>query len=229
MLRGIDVSNWQRGLKLTALPRLDFCIVKATEGLNIVDSCCDNFVEQAKSLGMLWGFYHFARPNSPIAEANKFYKETKNYFGHGIPVLDLEDTNIKDWNSYAETFCNRIHELSNIWPMFYSYRAGLSRITSKLVTENCPLWVASLPQTKHTNFDSVSYSWKTANWNDWKVWQFSWYGRLSGWNENLDLDYADLTYEEWTQLANPDATCAYEKRDNYVFENEAMKIEVNLK
>ena len=59
VLRGIDISNWQRGFDL-ASTKPDFVIVKATEGLNFVDKTCDGFVQDAIKLNIPFGYYHFA-------------------------------------------------------------------------------------------------------------------------------------------------------------------------
>ena len=73
MLYGIDISHWQNGLDLSKI-MADFIIIKATEGIKFVDSKCDHFYQQAKSLNKLLGFYHFARPqNDAIQEARFFY------------------------------------------------------------------------------------------------------------------------------------------------------------
>ena len=54
-MRGIDISNWQSGINISKLD-IDFCICKATEGLNFVDSTCNNFIQQCKDNNILWGF-----------------------------------------------------------------------------------------------------------------------------------------------------------------------------
>ena len=46
-MQGIDISNWQEGLNVHALD-IDFCICKATEGVNFVDTTCDGFIQQCK-------------------------------------------------------------------------------------------------------------------------------------------------------------------------------------
>ena len=71
MLKGIDVSNWQDGLSLFDV-NVDFAIMKATEGVWFVDSCCDEWVQQAKQKGIKWGFYHYANDNDPEDEADFF-------------------------------------------------------------------------------------------------------------------------------------------------------------
>ena len=68
VLKGIDISNWQRGFDL-ASTKPDFVIAKATEGLNFVDKSCDGFVQYAIKLDIPFGYYHFARSNDPAKEA----------------------------------------------------------------------------------------------------------------------------------------------------------------
>ena len=80
MMRGIDVSNWQAGLVPSELG-IDFCIAKATEGTNFVDSYCDGFVQNCIEHDILWGFYHFARENEPEEEAEFFVENCTGYFG----------------------------------------------------------------------------------------------------------------------------------------------------
>ena len=79
-LHGIDISNYQRGLDLSKI-KTDFVIVKATEGTTLVMDTCDGFYQQAKSLGIPRGVYHFARPeyNSAEAEAEYFLKHTEAF------------------------------------------------------------------------------------------------------------------------------------------------------
>ena len=76
-LKAFDISNWQRGIDVAKLPA-DIIIVKATEGINFIDSTCNGFYQTAKKAGKLLGFYHFARNNNPEAEAEFFYKNTKH-------------------------------------------------------------------------------------------------------------------------------------------------------
>ena len=54
MMRGIDVSNWDAGFSIPE--RVDFCIVKATQGITFFDSHCEGFISQCKKKGILFGF-----------------------------------------------------------------------------------------------------------------------------------------------------------------------------
>lgn len=140
VMQGYDVSNWQSGYSTDWLIRTsDFLIMKATEGLDFVDGYCDGWVQACCNAGHPWGFYHFARNNDPIAEADFFVDDTANYFGEGIPVLDWEDGQSVAW---VNAFVERVHSRTGIWPWIYAnpwcFQLGG-------VNENCGRWVASYP------------------------------------------------------------------------------------
>lgn len=181
MLYGVDVSNWQGGLKLAAL-RVDFAIVKATEGTNFVDRYCDGFVEQCKSAGMLWGFYHFAREGSATQECDHFIRNTKGYDKKGVPVLDWEGAQSVAW---VNEFVRRYHDKTGVWCWIY---ANPWRFNQGGVEQNCMRWIASYPRVKSPSFETAK-GW-TCPSADGVVgaWQFCSDGRLSGWNGNLDCD-----------------------------------------
>lgn len=140
VMQGYDVSNWQSGYSTDWLLRTsDFLIMKATEGLNFVDGYCDGWVQACRNAGHPWGFYHFARNNDAIAEADYFVDNTAGYFGEGIPVLDWEDGQSVAW---VNAFVERVHSRTGIWPWIY---ANPWRFQLGGVNENCGRWVASYP------------------------------------------------------------------------------------
>ena len=90
-LYGIDISNHQSNMDLEAVlqkTNTSFVIVKASEGISFSDKYCSKFFQIAQKAGKCLGFYHFARPekNTAKAEAEFFYKNTKDYFKKAIPV-----------------------------------------------------------------------------------------------------------------------------------------------
>lgn len=137
---GCDISNHQGGTDINAFIReTDFLLFKATEGLNFTDSWCDIWVQACRAQGHPWGFYHFARNNDPVAEADFFIDSCINYFGEGIPVLDWEDGQSVAW---VNTFVERVHERTQVWPWIY---ANPWRFQQGGVNANCGRWVASYP------------------------------------------------------------------------------------
>lgn len=187
-LRGVDISNWQAGIVPSALD-VDFCIVKATEGLGFIDQYCDGFVQDCIANGVLWGFYHFAQTNEPESEARFFYENCTGYIGHGVPVLDYEVTN-SDNVAWCERFIREFYRLSGVWPMLYISASRCPEYNGSWIPEKCGLWVAGYPQayTGWTN-DDMPYS--IAPWEFAAIWQFTSSLQLRGWTLDGDIAYMD--------------------------------------
>lgn len=197
-MRGIDISNWQSDVSLQLLD-IDFCIVKATEGLHFVDSTCDGFVQNCKKLGLPWGFYHFARENDPLQEAEFFVKACKGYFGEGIPVLDYETTNQNN-KLWCEQFITRVHDLTGIWCMLYTSASWCGMFEGSWIARKCPLWVAGYPYVM-TEWATQSMPYNIYPFKSAAIWQFSDSLRLSGYGNNLDGDIAYIDKKQWEALA----------------------------
>lgn len=212
-LYGIDVSNWQAGLDLSKV-RCDFVIVKATEGLSIVDKSCDKFFQQAKALGKKLGFYHFARPeyNSAEAEAEFFYKHTKGYFGLAIPVLDWE-SNGRANTAWALRWLKRVEELSGAKPMIYMNQSTCQSYDwSQVVANDNGLWIAKYrdmqPDYNHDMSNAGSKP-VIKYWPFYAMWQWTSTGRLDGYGGDLDCDvfYGDkATWDKYAALKTAQST-----------------------
>lgn len=199
MLRGIDISNWQGGLNLFNLD-IDFAIMKATEGLFFVDSYCDGWVQQAKQKGIKWGFYHFANNNDPVLEADYFIENTRNYFNDGVPVLDIEDSEIDNWGEYAERFTERVYEVTGVYPIVYCSAGYLGCFSGYSVPNNCGLWCAGYPYPAETwTTDDIPYS--CYPWEFVAIWQFTSNLRLDGYGGSLDGNIAYMDESAWDKYA----------------------------
>lgn len=198
-LKGIDISNHQRGLDLSKID-CDFVIIKATEGKSYVDKSCDGFFQKALSLGKKLGIYHFANnsDNTAKQEADWFIQNTQGYIGKAIPILDWED-NITDNVPWALEWLQRVEEAYGCKPLIYMSESVVNRHDwSPVANANYGIWVAkyrdNLPDynydmSKAGNMPSIKY------WNGYAMWQWTSSGRLNGWNGNLDCNvfYGDAT------------------------------------
>lgn len=210
-MRGIDISNWQQGLDISKL-KIDFAIMKATEGNYYVDPFCDNWVSQCKEKGIKWGFYHFANNNNPIVEADFFISKTKGYFGHGIPVLDIEDNNISNWGDYASKFCKRVHDKTKVWPVIYCSASQCARFDGYSAADNCGLWCAGYPYTMHS-WTSEDFPYNVYPWSNVLMWQFTSNLYLSGYDSRLDGNIAYISKKQWDAYATGDRK-KKESKDN---------------
>lgn len=205
MLKGIDISHWQRGLDLNKID-FDFVIVKATEGVKMVDKECDTFITKAIKLGKCFGFYHFARPerNSAHDEAQFFYKNTRNYFGHGIPVLDWESVGMYNVK-WAKEWLDEIYALTGVRPVIYMSEAVVNQYNwNEVAGANYGLWVAKYRDNKvDINYDMSNAGKKPVVkwWKFYALWQWTSSGLLNGYNGKLDCDVFYGSIDAWKKYA----------------------------
>ena len=201
-MNGIDISSWQTGIDLTAVPA-DFVIIKATEGTGYVNPDCDRAYQQAKQAGKLRGVYHYANGGDAIAEADYFLANIEGYIKDAILCLDWESQNnalcgtgcpARTWIS---TWCNRIVEKTGVKPLIYAQASLYSEVSG---IGDYGLWIAQYADNSETGYQDTP-------WNegayDCAIRQYSSHGRLSGWNGNLDLNKAYMDVAAWGKYANP--------------------------
>jgi GH25 family lysozyme M1 (1,4-beta-N-acetylmuramidase) len=199
-LQGIDISNWQAGIDLHAVPA-DFVIIKATEGLGYVSPSCDSQYQDAKSAWKLLAFYHYADGNDPVAEADFFIQNTLNYFHEAIPCLDWESARNARWGiddaGWCRSFCDRVYERTGVHPIVYVQASALNRLEGQI--GDCGMWVA-----QYATNDPTGYQDHPSNEGAYTcaIRQYSSAGSLAGYNGRLDLDlfYGDV--EAWMKYAN---------------------------
>lgn len=183
-MNGIDISGWQKGINLAAVP-CDFVICKATEGVNFVSNDCARQVEQALSLGKAVGIYHYVNGSGAVAEMDYFYNNCKGWMGKVVWCIDWESYGNRAWGNtgYLDQCIKRLAALTGKPPVVYASSSAFP--SSVASANNCGTWVA-----QYANMNPTGYQ---ANpWNEGAygcmIRQYSSCGRLSGYNGNLDLN-----------------------------------------
>lgn len=228
-MNGIDISGWQRGLDLSKI-KCDFVIMKSTEGVNYIEKTCEGFTNQARQLGKLRGYYHFARPiNDAVAEAKFFVENTKNYMDDAILILDWEAENKWDVN-WAKRWLDTVYNLTGKKPLLYTSTSVVNQYNwSVVVNANYGLWVA---QYRDMNTD-YNYNMASAGdkpqvkwWKFYAMWQWTGTGRLNGYSEDLDCDlfYGDVN--AWKAYAKSSKTTNVKVETPKVIEKKKTEEEV---
>lgn len=200
-LNGIDISGWQKGIDLSAVP-CDFFIAKATEGTKFVSSDCARQVEQGISLGKLFGTYHYINGVNAVAEADYYINNTLNWVGKGMLCLDWESGGNSAWGNeaYLEKMIERVIERTGIPPMIYVQASRYAPVAAVAKRHNCGLWIAQYP-----NYTTTGY--QDTPWNEGAyscaIRQYTSSGRLPGYNGNLDLDKFYGDRDAWMRYVNP--------------------------
>lgn len=210
MMNGIDISSWQTGINLSAVPA-DFVIIKATEGTRFVESTFKNWANWCKNNNKCFGFFHFI--NNPEMggsikdQAKYFYNAVKDYIGYGIPFLDWENGEsyseiLSLGPTVAKEWLDEFYRLSGKRAIIYMSQSVTFDYNWSNVAKDYKLWMAQYPNY-NIQQGYLNNPWYTQPkyWDKFTILQYSGNGRLSGFNGGLDLDKAYLTKEEWNQLA----------------------------
>lgn len=204
-LNGIDISNWQAGINLSAVPA-DFVIIKATEGTNYVSPEADTQYQGAKSTGRLLGVYHFATGVGAVEEAKFFLSNVQGYLGEAVLFLDWEGAVVTLGVSYAKAFLDYVYQQTGIRPLIYMSKSVTNSYDWSTVSANYGLWVAQYADSNPTGYqddpwtDAKGYG----SWSGPAIFQYASTGRLSGYDGKLNLDkfYGDA--KAWQAYAKSD-------------------------
>lgn len=192
-MNGIDISNWQAGLDLKAVP-CDFVICKATEGTWFVDKSCAGWVETALAMGKPVGVYHYANGGNAVSEADYFVNNCANWVGKVLWCLDWEGQgnplfgSVGTARNWIRAFCDRVYERTGAQPIVYVQASQLADVQD---IGDRGLWVAQYADNNPTGYQS-------SPWNEGAyacaIRQYSSAGRLNGYAGYLDLDkfYGDV-------------------------------------
>lgn len=200
-MNGIDVSGWQAGINLAAVP-CDFVIIKSTQGTSYVNKDCDRAYQQAKTAGKLLGVYHYFSGGDPYAEAEFFVKNIKGYVGEAILVLDWEgeqNSKFSQGPAVAKSFLDKVAELTGVRPLIYMSKSVCRQHDWSSVAALYGLWVAQYADNNSTGYQSNPWtdSKGYGAWSGPAIYQYSSHGRLAGYNGNLDINIAYMDANGW--------------------------------
>lgn len=187
-LHGIDISRWQGVINWDAVKAsTNFAIIKASggDGGLYADGQFARNKREARRVGILHGFYHYAGgTQSPEAEADQFVNTVSDLEKGEMLVLDWEEQQ-SDVVGWSLRFCERVEQRTGVKPLIYTNGARVTGYNWKsLVNNNNGLWVAAWG----ANNGQVPASQPSiGNWPFWAIWQYSSRGNLAGLSP-LDLD-----------------------------------------
>lgn len=196
-LAGIDVSryqhkiDWEKVKKMKSGPYgINFAFAKATEGLSLTDIHYKRNREQCKKEGIPFGAYHFFRPTKdPIKQADFFCAHYMPEKGNLPPVCDIEkaeNLTKEEIQAKLHQFLNRVEEKTGVKPIIYTYYSFYKSYLAGSF-EDYPLWIAHYGPGKPKG-------------TDWKFWQFTEKGHVSGIKGNVDLNVFSGTEIEFQQI-----------------------------
>lgn len=201
-LNGIDVSSWQAGINIAAVPA-DFAIVKATQGTNYVSPVFRAQADATLNSGKLLGIYHYISGGNWQAEAEYFVNAVKDYVGRAVLALDFEsgDNSAYGDTAYLQRCAQTVYNLTGVHPLLYGSQRDYGRLAQVSKATNCGLWIAQYPNYERTGYQDTP-------WNEGAyscaIRQYSSSGILPNYGGNLDLNkfYGDAA--AWQKYAQTD-------------------------
>lgn len=207
---GLDCSKYQIDIDWNKAKAdgIQFAFIKITEGTTGNEDRYYNVKARALSAqknGIKVGYYHFARPGNVLSPEQDAKDEIENVLKHlallpkaDLPlVLDIEsysaqllwneNDKLNHMNKFVNTFFSEL-DAKNIKSIFYSYNNFIN-INFALNFEKYPLWLAAYLNNPENNIPTIP-----KGWNDWKIWQFTEKGQISGYFGDIDLNIMKKEY-----------------------------------
>lgn len=188
-IHGIDISHhndlidWEKIKKgRTDKTEVDFCFIKATEGMELEDEDFNRNWQKAKRTGLIRGAYHFYTPGSnPVKQADNFVKNVRLESGDFAPVLDfeIEGSRIsrKELKKNVRVWLNLIENHYKIKPIIYTNRSIYQNYV-KGEFDDYPLWISDYKSEKLDGYDNANL----------RFWQHSQTGKLAGIRGRVDFN-----------------------------------------
>ncbi len=195
VLWGIDVASYQDGIDLTAMPSVDFVIVKASEGRGYRNPQLAVQVASAQAAGKAWGLYHFASSGNTVEQEVANYLAAVAQYRDFVPVLDFEPAD-RSRTDFAAEWLRQVEAALGVVPWIYMDQSTSLRAWPGVKGRN-PLWLARYPLRPSTTLGQVPEDgWSAPGWGV-IAWQYTADGRVPGWGGVLDLNVFYGDHAKW--------------------------------
>ena len=207
-LNGVDIASYQSGINPARLSTTDFVIVKFTQGTRYLNPHADRQYSEAKAAGKLLGAYHYAEGKDAKAEASYFVRSLGSRVGECILALDWEGKQNTAFGTgkdvtWCKTFLDEVFRLTGVRPLIYMSKSVCRRYNWSPVAQNYPLWCAQYGSNAKTDYQFSP--WTDNNgfgaWDKDTIRQYSSHGRITGYNDEIDIDLAYMSAEQWRAMA----------------------------
>jgi lysozyme len=215
---GIDVSDFQHPVNWSAVANqgIKFALIKATEGKSFRADTFQDKWQQARSVGILRGAYHFFRPTRTGEDQADNFLQALNLAG-GLeandisPVLDIE---VKDGISgevireRCLTWLAKVEAETGRKPIIYTGASyGDTNLSVNAQFADYPLWVAHYTRGK---------PWVPGRWKTCAIWQYTDKGNVKGISGNIDLNWFNGSLDALVTFATGDSS---QVRNDSLFDN----------
>lgn len=204
---GIDISNWQRGINLTAVKKegFAFAIIKITEGTTYISPSAKPQLDQAQRAGLLVAQYHFLTRGSVRAQADHIRRNANG----SLPIaIDFEHN---PENGTLPTWADAVMLRDLLKPHFpsvgiYTNEADWRKAGAQAFTGWSWVWKAKYAYAQGGFASEVYNLAPTWGWNPMNgctpdLWQFTDKARVAG--MNVDANAFRGTLQQLRALWHP--------------------------
>lgn len=198
-LFGVDVSHWQGKMdwERSKEAGVQFAFIKATEGLNYVDTQFKANVDGCKANNIPFAVYHFWRslvtPQQQFNNIMCAYDDIRKAVPIAIDVEVFDGLTPEHNKSMLVVLIEELIKETKMMPTLYTRKSIWdSNVAPYKRWKELPLWVG--------NWDASSPV-LPRDWTDWLVWQYKVsndgykYGAENG--KQIDLNYVKPEYLEY--------------------------------
>lgn len=189
---GIDISNWQAGINLAAVPA-DFVIIKATGGIGFTNPHFQAQLAAARADGQRVGLYHFVRDGwkgtTAEQEAMYFLRTIEGHHDGAVLVLDWEADNVADL-AWAKRWLDIVYKATGKRALLYMNLSVANSYDWSAIAPDHPLWLAWYWDNNPLHGYQNRPAPVVKHWGTPAIWQYTQHGRLPGYAGDLDLNIA---------------------------------------
>jgi GH25 family lysozyme M1 (1,4-beta-N-acetylmuramidase) len=200
---GVDVSNHQRDVNwaFVASAGYRWAAAKATEGIGYRDPFYARNRDGAKANGLVFGAYHWLRPNLDVAaQVGNFITHTGSADGCDFVMLDAEEGGLT--GPAISQWCAAVAELTGKPIAIYCGAYTDPKVRPVEWRQYTP-WLAAYPAGYEVHPDPATLKppVNPAPWGRWDIWQYTSSGRVPGVAGNCDVNVADISW--FNQFSHP--------------------------
>lgn len=202
-IRGIDISHYQdridwsrlRNAQLNHDP-IRFVIIKATEGVSLMDDNFNDNFFQAKQNDFVRGAYHFYVPGiSASKQAAFFLHQVHLEPGDLPPVLDVEkagDASHTQIKKDVLIWLDIVEKHYGVKPIIYTSYKFKTDYLNDTIFDQYPYWIA------HYYVKELAYQ------GSWVMWQHTDCGKVDGIRGNVDCNIFNGSLEDLMRFTLPE-------------------------
>lgn len=204
-VNGIDVSSWQGNINWTSVKSAgkSFAWIRVNHGLGDIDAKFATNWSAAKAAGLIRGPYQYFLPNEDaLAQANLLISKVGVLGPGDLPAaFDIEELSGQAPStviSKMRTWLSAVQKGTGKVPIIYTNTSTWNQLGNPQGFAGFPLWVANW---------NVSCPSMPATFGDWRAWQHSSTGSVSGISGAVDLDRFNGSLALLKTFAGTGASC----------------------